>query len=746
MRPKLLLLLTLHALALPLFAREFDVRPAPAWVERLDVVTNVVVAKQNVRWGIYELLRDHQVRGGSEYFRTVRKVLSPSGVQNASELELDFDPSFERLTIHDITLVRNGAEYDALEPDAVRVIQKEDEAENGIYDGERTALIFLRDVRPGDVIDYSWSIDGANPILGAHYADEYDLSSAVPSRRIRHRVLLPEHATLYWRGAAPLVARNGADHVLTWEATDVAALDVEDSIPRWYEPWRSVQVTDFASWNEVARWADALFRLDERSVAEVRALADEIRAAHASRESRITAAIRFVQDDIRYLGLEMGANSHQPHQPWETLDARWGDCKDKTLLLVALLRELGLEAYPALVNTRLQHRLAEKLPSPFLFDHVIAQVIDGGRTYWIDGTISDQGGTLANIDTPSDGSALIVHHGTVSLTKIAAASKASTRVEQTYTTTRYDRPSTLQVRTTYRGSDADAIRARLARLSIEDFAHDRINELAADQPKIEAAGLPAVHDDRLRNVVTVSERYRLPGLWSDGHWTWYPRALDRHLSRPETMIRRMPLAFPFPLDVEQTVRFNLPEEVDVEKSTSVTETATFRYEYDVDRIGRTVVIRQALRGRRGVVDVADVPEHLTKLNGIWSEIAYRLAPPGARPASPSGTESARDMRWPIGFFIVAMFVGLCWTLATRKPRRRTPRPAFAPGDAPMSAVAVYGTHDIEAHLARRPCGCGAITYSTPDLQRARYADRELTIATRLCAACGTEQSVYFTAA
>jgi hypothetical protein len=79
-------LLLLAVLALPLFAREFDVRPAPTWIEQLDVVTNVVVAKQNVRWGIYDILSDHQVRDGAEYFRTVRKVLSPSGVQNASEL------------------------------------------------------------------------------------------------------------------------------------------------------------------------------------------------------------------------------------------------------------------------------------------------------------------------------------------------------------------------------------------------------------------------------------------------------------------------------------------------------------------------------------------------------------------------------------------------------------------------------------------------------------------------------------
>jgi hypothetical protein len=752
-RPKLLFLLLL--LVLPLSAAEFDVRPAPAWVDQLDVVTSVVIARQNVRWGIYDILKDHQIRDGAEYFRTVRKVLSPSGVQNASELELDFDPSFERLTIHEITLVRDGVVYDALEANAIRVIDKEDDADNRIYDGSRTALIFLRDIRPGDVIDYSWSLTGANPILGGRIAGEYDLSSGVPARRIRHRLLLPHGRLLKWSGAKPSIATNGSEQALTWEAGDVPALDVEDSVPSWYEPWRAVQVTEFATWRDVALWANAMFRLDERSVAEVKALADELRSAHKTRDAQVTAAIRFVQDDIRYLGLEMGRNSHEPHQPWETLDARWGDCKDKTLLLVALLRELGLEAYPALVNTRLQHRVAEKLPSPFLFDHVIAQVIDNGRTTWVDGTISDQGGMLANIDTPGDGSALIVRAETNALVTVSGPSRSKTRVEQTYTMKAFDAPALLEVKTTYSGGDADAMRAELGRLAIEDYAHDRINDLAVDQPKIEAEGLPVVRDDRLANEIVVTERYRVRELWKDGHWTWYPRVLESHLVRPDTMIRAMPLAFSYPLDIAQTVRFNFPGNMDVEKSTSVTETPTFRYEYDVDSNGSTVTIRQSLRARRDFVEAKNVSEHLTKLNAIWSEIGYRLAPEGARRVEASAAAPAADMSRGLGVFLLAMFIAVSWLLASR---RRPPvheresdgelaaRPLFQPGEAPASALAVSGADDIDLHLAGHACTCAATAWSTPDLQRARYDERELTIVTRHCGACGREQSLYFTAA
>lgn len=743
--PKFLLPLLLAAL--PLFAREFDVRPEPAWIDSIEADTSLTVAKENVRWGIYDLLDDHQVRAGHgsewQYFRTVRKVLSPSGVQNASELELDFDPSFEKLVIHHVEIIRKNEVIDALEPDDIRVIEKEDDADDRIYDGERTALLFLKDVRPGDIIDYAWSLDGSNPLLEGRYTDQYDLSSGVPSHLTRHRLVWPAGKPLQWRGGDPAISMSGSDQSLLWERRDVPALDVEDDVPVWYEPWQSIEVSEFASWQEVGAWANAMFTLDDRSRTEVKKLAAKITSENATRDARITAAIRFVQDEVRYLGIEMGKNSHQPHQPWETLDSRWGDCKDKTLLLVSLLRELGLEAYPALVNTRLQHRLREKLPSPFLFDHVIAQVIDRGKAYWVDGTIADQGGTLPTIETPNDRFALVVRDGTSALTPISTNTNGSTVVEQTYTTTDYAKPVQLTVHATYSGAEADAVRSELASLSSEDYSHGLINRLALDQPKIHAEGLPVVKDDRLRNIVVVTSKYRIPELWKDGEWSWYPRVVSSHLTRPDTMIRSMPLAFEHPLNVRQNVTFNFPEKVDVAQSTSVTETGTFRYEYTVDSNGKSVTIRQSLRSKADAIEVKDVPDHLTKLSAIWSEMGYRLTPSGA---TTTRETPASFSNWAVGIILVVSFVGICWMLATRRPREVARSRAFSPGEAPASALLVARAEEIDARLRELSCVCGGSRYSSPEYQRARYADRDLTIVTRQCGACGKEQSVYFTAA
>ncbi|HEY0139561.1 MAG TPA: DUF3857 domain-containing protein [Thermoanaerobaculia bacterium] len=758
MRPKILFLL-LAALALPLRARELAVRTPPAWVERVAIDTSIAIARENVRWGLYDILRDHQLRVAgrteSHYYRTARKVLSPSGVSNASELELDFDPTYQTLTVHEIALVRNGQRIDALDFDDVRIIDKEDSASERIYDGMRTALIFIKDVRPGDVIDYSWSLDGMNPILDGRFTDELSLSTGVPTRQLRHRLLWESGRRLQWRGAEPTIFTSGGQQTMIWEERDVEALDVDDATPSWFEPWRRVQLSEFASWNEVARWSHAMFQLNAESTAEIAKLAQTIRAQHPTRNAQITAAIRFVQDDIRYLGIEMGRNSHEPHQPHETLAARWGDCKDKTFVLVALLRELGLQAFPALVHSAIGPKLHEKLPSPFVFDHVIAQVVEGGKTYWVDGTISDQGGDLVTLETPDYGRALVIRQETAALTEMKTREHGAVIIEQTYDTKAYDQPATLEVVMTYSGGEADAMRAMLATMSRDDFADERLNDLAKDQPKIESIAPPQIEDDRARNVIVIRERYRIAELWSEGSWSWYPRDLDRHLTRPDTMIRSMPLAFEYPLNITQKVTLNFPEDMDVHETTTTTETPTFRYEYVVDGGGKSVHIRQSLVARQDFVEVKDVADHLTRLNSIWDAIGYRLAPPGAGAAPAEGTfmETVPEKwQWIGGLGFIAAFVGVCVFLAYRG-RRHTARATtlvrprgFRPGEAPAVALAVRGAEEIESHLAGLACSCGSRVHTFPELQRALYDEREMTIATRQCGACGREQSIYFTAA
>lgn len=642
-------------------AGQFSVHRAPAWID--TVAVDARAASSNARSGIDGLLEDHQVRVAgadvNEYFRRVRRVVSPAGVQNASELNIDFDPSYQRLVIHDVALIRDGKRIDEMARDEVRIIEKEAEAKDGIYDGQLTALLFLKDVRPGDVLDYSWSLEGSNPILGGRYADEFDFGASIPTRLMRHRVIWPAGRPLHVSKPAR-IEHHGAEDVYTWERRDVAGTDAEDETPDWYDPWETVQLTEYGSWNEVAKWADGPFRIDADSRAAVAKLANEIRATHQGREAQIVAAIRFVQDDIRYLGIEMGRGSHEPRQPSVVMAQRYGDCKDKALLLASLLRDLGVEAYPAFVNTKLHRRLDDFLPSPFLFDHVITEVIDGGKTYWIDGTLADQGGTLATIETPSDERALIVRSSTNALTPIVIHPRGNVSVEEVISTDNQQR-MTLEVTSTYSGHDADDIRSRLASESLADVAKKHLNRYAVDHPRIEALGRPSITDDRFRDVVVLRERYTIHDLWKNGSWTYYPRAVEQHLTRPETLVRSMPLAIDYPLDVTERLIIRgganvHPNESDAEND-SVFDGPALHFEQHI-RPGRDLVITTTLRATRDAVPVTAVPDHLAALNEMRDGLDVTIDPP----------QHTALMPWAAGVTAMMIIAGLTSSFAIRRKK------------------------------------------------------------------------------
>jgi transglutaminase-like putative cysteine protease len=640
-------------------AGQFEVRRAPAWI---DVVTvDNRAANSSARSGIDGLLEDHQVRvvgsNVDEYFRRVRRVVTSAGVQNASELSIDFDPSYQRLVLHDVALIRNDKRIDEMSRDEVRIIEKESDSKDNIYDGQLTALLFLKDVRPGDVLDYSWSLEGSNPLLGGRYADEFDFGARVPTRLMRHRVV--------WLAARPLhaskpakVEHRGAEDVYVWERRNVEGTDAEDSTPDWYDPWETVQVTEYASWSEVGRWADSLFRLDDGSRAAVKKLADEIRDSNRGRDDQLVAAIRFVQNDIRYLGIEMGRGSHEPRQPAAVITQRFGDCKDKALLLAALLRELGIEAYPALVNTKLRRKLDEYLPSPFLFDHVITQVVDGGKTYWIDGTLSDQGGTLATLETPSDERALVVRSETKTLTPIVVHNRGKVAVEEIISTDK--QRMTLQVTSTYSGHEADDIRSRLASESLADIAKAHLNRYAADHPRIEALGAPSITDDRLRNVVVLRERYAIHDLWKGGSWTYYPRAVEQHLTRPETLVRSMPLSIDYPLDVTERLVIRGGANPRVDDNNTVIDGPASHYEQHVAS-GNDLVITTTFRATHDAVAVAAVPDHLAALNEMRDSLDVTIEP-----------HQNAIKPWAEGTSAVVIIAGLAVALARRRTVRDQP--------------------------------------------------------------------------
>lgn len=732
-------------------AKTWSVGPVPDWVAELERDPNAPARPGAPGEGMNVLVMDQQtrVRDGrvERYVRRAKHILTTSGVQDESELKVSFDPTFERLTLHYIRVVREGRAIDALVPAEVKVIQQETGLDEQIYDETLSAIVFLRDVRAGDVVDFAYSIDGENPVLAGHFAARLYVASRHRVARLRQRLL--------WESRRPLslkahgtdlkseTSTSAAGTLYTWERREVPPVVFEDQTPPWHEtlPW--IQASDFGTWNDVARWASGLFATGDAVPAGLAALAARWRTEIPDADARALAAIRFVQDDVRYLGMEIGPNTHRPHPPEQVLAQRFGDCKDKALLLAALLRLVGVEADPALVNTRARYALDEWHPSPFAFDHAIVRVRAGGRTVWVDATHAQQGGGLFDIEVPRFRRALVIRPDTRDLTaiEIASPAKPTREVEETYTVGAAS--TSLTVRTTYTGDEANRMRSELAHTPVAELEKSFLNFYAQDDPGLKSAASLAVSDDRLRNTVHMEEKYVLAEFWKPRGRYFLPRAVDSLLVLPDTRLRSAPLRVRHPVSVHQTIVVELPDRIHVKPEREHRRSKAFDYESKVESDGKTLTLDYRYRSLEDSVAVADVADHVKATKEARDDLSYRMNEPSPTLSSRATVDNRALQFLGFGLGLAGVVWGVRAGLRARRRRRMRVDREFRPGEAAATAISVRTDVELAGKVAAARCRCGARIGGADRREALVFNDRPMTVVSRTCQWCHLEQTLYF---
>ena len=284
------------------------------------------------------LLDDYQIhvsdKGTDRYYHYAQRIETTAGLNDLSQLKLYFEPSYQQLTIHSIRVYRGGNTIDALKPSEIKIIQKEDQLDQQLYNGTLAALIFMNDLRVGDVVDYSYTVTGENPVLGGRFADRIYLADSQAAQRLIVRVVWPTRRALEIKkhntNLEPAVQASGDETEYLWDRSDAPAEEFEDSTPAWVERYPTVDLTEFKTWADVVQWALPLFKVSGAIPPQLEAKIRGWKSDFQTPEQRLIAALRFVQDEVRYLGIELGRYSHQPSQPANVFSRRFGDCKDKS--------------------------------------------------------------------------------------------------------------------------------------------------------------------------------------------------------------------------------------------------------------------------------------------------------------------------------------------------------------------------------------------------------------------------------
>jgi transglutaminase-like putative cysteine protease len=359
----------------------------------------------------------HDTVGSAFYNRRIVKVLKPEGLQGGSR-SVTWDPVRDKITLHTLAIIRNGQRIDLLnQGQDVLVLRREKNLERAMLDGRMTASIQIKDLQVGDIVDWSYTQEHREALLGGRTSDFEAMAWSGVAGRYRVRLLWADGTPLTWKVTTgfpqPKVSKTGKTNELLVDLLDVKSPKPPIGAPMRFLRPGMLEATTYTGWEDVSRRMAPLYaKASELSAdSSLRPEIAQIAAASADPKVRAFKALQLVEDKTRYLFLGMGDGGYKPASVDETWSRRFGDCKGKTVLLLTILRELGVEAEPVLVSTNGGDGLEARLPSAALFNHVLVRARIGGKSYWLDGTRSGDVGAIDDLRPPPFRWALPVRAG-----------------------------------------------------------------------------------------------------------------------------------------------------------------------------------------------------------------------------------------------------------------------------------------------------------------------------------------------
>lgn len=558
--------------------------PAPAWVQRAELPA-AFAGSPLVLLDDQRRIEDGRVWA---YVDRAIKIDNPQVLQGAGTVQALWSPDKGDLIVHEVSIVRGDEQIDVLEPGArFDVLRREQQLEMRTIDGTLTATMMVPGLRVGDILRVRYSVTLKDQAL-----------------RERAQVTIPLVAKPVEVGFARAIVSWPEDEAVTWKTTGsfqaaepqvvdgyktiavtlplAKAPEMPDDAPLRYHLPRFLQVGNFSDWRDVSRVMAPLFA-SEGLIEAGGPVAQEvakIEKAHSGKLARTLAALRLVQDEISYLANGMNGGNYIPQTPAETWAKRYGDCKAKTLLLLAMLRRMGIEAEPFVVASQMGDALPVMLPAPGDFDHIIVHAVIDGTDYWLDGTSS--GASMDVIgDVPPFSYGLPLRPEGAELTALPSTASKLFDSELALTIDQragIDLPALFEAKWTFRGGAAASMRALTSQVSEaqrENMVDFYVESAIGDHWLIDSS----ISYDAEANVARVEASGMTPSTWE-----WQQGVGTQKLTLPSSGFafqpdrsrkawQDIPVRLPGPQSERQELIWLLPagERYSIEGQTDVSE-------------------------------------------------------------------------------------------------------------------------------------------------------------------------------
>ncbi len=318
------------------------------------------------------------------------KILKHRGKQMYGDQKRKYDANTDSIQVLLAVTHKPGGKIIPVEKSAINDITPPELANASVYANIQEKVVSFPALTPGAVMELKLRKFSKAPKKPAdrHYWGVVGFQTTDPILTKEFVLVVPRSLdaqyTFLHKQVEPEETELPDSYVYSWRIEKSQQIIPEPNMPPFEDFIPLLLFSSEKQWENLGHWLGGKFYKHVQTTAALRAKAKKLTRNAKTRDEKIRDIFLFVAQKIRTVHLQLGLAGYEPHDADSVLANRYGDTRDKSVLLVALLKAIGIDAYPALVNGN-AIPLVKKIPTPRQFDQIYVVVPRGKKeTLWLD--------------------------------------------------------------------------------------------------------------------------------------------------------------------------------------------------------------------------------------------------------------------------------------------------------------------------------------------------------------------------
>ncbi|MBI2263617.1 MAG: DUF3857 and transglutaminase domain-containing protein [Armatimonadetes bacterium] len=262
-----------------------------------------------------------------------------------------------------------------------------------MYSNFKVKIITLPEVVVGAVLEYEYALTSKGMPIRNTFWYEGNAESDAPVKEFRFSITMPKKLGIQYREFGmtrkPKITEKDSAVSFVWDVREMEPSTLDEDYTPPPTPQDARDRFEFSSlneWKEISHWYLSLAEKNLKITEEIEEASKKIAGDSSSVEGKTRAILEYISANFRYVSMTLDDHTLEPHPTDETFKNKYGDCKDLSLLAMAMLRSAGIDSHMALFNTEFSGMDPKHcLPLPGLFNHVVLLVKgEKGKDFYVD--------------------------------------------------------------------------------------------------------------------------------------------------------------------------------------------------------------------------------------------------------------------------------------------------------------------------------------------------------------------------